>query len=104
MMVCQEIQDRIDKVWSDLQKLLFVEGISQIDLDNECAQWLEESVKADKEAFQDNETVGGDIIIRTDGLDGPSFRCDCGCNVFRKTVSGKYKCNSCGELYEGKDK
>jgi hypothetical protein len=51
-----------------------------------------------------NRTIGGDIIIKTDGLDGPSFRCYCGCNVFRKTACGKYKCNSCSELYSGEPK
>ena len=32
-----------------------------------------------------------------------SFRCDCGCNVFRrlKADRNKYVCNACGETYEG---
>lgn len=32
-----------------------------------------------------------------------SWRCECGCNVFRRTPARekKYKCNSCGSVYVG---
>jgi len=30
---------------------------------------------------------------------GKHFRCSCGGNVFRKRSDGKYRCNSCSELY-----
>ena len=33
-----------------------------------------------------------------------SYRCDCGCNVFSKLSKGKYKCNSCGDLYTAEEK
>ena len=35
-------------------------------------------------------------------IDGKSFRCECGCNIFRKSniVVGKYKCNACGATYK----
>lgn len=33
---------------------------------------------------------------------GKSFRCDCGCNVFKKSVEGQaYKCNACEAIYQG---
>lgn len=28
-----------------------------------------------------------------------SFRCDCGCNVFRKFAEHRYRCNSCEQTY-----
>lgn len=35
-------------------------------------------------------------------IDGRSFRCECGCNVFQKSVtkSDRYKCNSCDMVYQ----
>ena len=30
-----------------------------------------------------------------------SFRCDCGCNVFREIRPRTYRCNSCSALYRG---
>lgn len=30
-----------------------------------------------------------------------SFRCDCGCNVFRKIKKNKYKCNACEMIWVG---
>lgn len=39
-------------------------------------------------------------------IDGKAFRCECGCNVFRKSaiVTNRYKCNSCGATYIGESK
>lgn len=36
-------------------------------------------------------------------INGVSFRCDCGCNVFRKRVSdlSRYVCNSCQAVFVG---
>jgi len=35
-------------------------------------------------------------------INGKSFRCDCGCNVFRKESNGsRYKCNACEAQYIG---
>jgi predicted RNA-binding Zn-ribbon protein involved in translation (DUF1610 family) len=46
----------------------------------------------------------GDTMLYVD-WSKTSFRCDCGCNVFKKTEetaeSAKYKCNGCGEAYVG---
>lgn len=51
----------------------------------------------------DNSDV--DVMLYNNGRDKPSWRCECGCNVFRKIrESGNiriYKCNSCGGLVEG---
>jgi hypothetical protein len=34
--------------------------------------------------------------------DKKMFYCECRCNVFRKSLEGiYYKCNSCGNIYEG---
>lgn len=56
-----------------------------------------------------------DIMIRLPGSDH-SFRCDCGCNVFRnveepnfmpdgtgpvKINKNKFRCDSCGAVYIG---
>ena len=36
-------------------------------------------------------------------IEGKPFRCECGCNVFRKLLKEphKYVCNSCGAVYTG---
>jgi hypothetical protein len=31
---------------------------------------------------------------------GKGFRCSCGCNVFTKYETGRYRCNSCRVCYE----
>ena len=33
-------------------------------------------------------------------VDGKSFYCSCGCNVFTEYSKEKYKCNSCDTCYE----
>ena len=39
-------------------------------------------------------------------INGKFFRCDCGCNVFKKpkpvSQPGLFECNSCEALYDGK--
>jgi len=48
----------------------------------------------------------GDIMVK---VNGKTFRCECGCNVFRhpydpKTqtpILDKYNCNGCGTTYTG---
>lgn len=40
-----------------------------------------------------------DRIIK---VNGKSFRCECGCNVFRKSADDRYICNSCNAAYLGK--
>ena len=39
-----------------------------------------------------------DIFVK---VSGKSFRCDCGCNVFRSPAIKRYACNSCGAKYVG---
>jgi hypothetical protein len=41
-----------------------------------------------------------DVIVR---IQGKIFRCPCGCNVFRHPdgLPNIYRCNSCGNEYEG---
>lgn len=34
-------------------------------------------------------------------VNGSTFRCECGCNVFTEYSELKYSCNGCGELYKG---
>lgn len=41
-----------------------------------------------------------DVMVYVDGATR-SFRCDCGCNVFRKHPGGRYQCNSCRAVYVG---
>jgi hypothetical protein len=46
--------------------------------------------------FEDEDTM-----IRKPG-DCLSFRCECQCNVFKKSKCGNYfKCNSCNNIYHG---
>lgn len=33
-------------------------------------------------------------------INGQSYRCECGCNVFRWAYVDRLKCNGCGALYE----
>lgn len=41
-----------------------------------------------------------DVIIK---IEGKTFRCECQCNVFRKSINdeSKYRCNSCRAIYTG---
>lgn len=44
---------------------------------------------------------GQSTMIR---VQGKAFTCECGCNVFiiiRVKEPSQYKCNACGEIYEG---
>ena len=34
-------------------------------------------------------------------IGGKSFRCSCGCNVFKKAPPDRFKCNGCGAVYVG---
>lgn len=34
-------------------------------------------------------------------LQGAPYKCACGCNVFTKPTLNVYRCNACGECYEG---
>lgn len=34
-------------------------------------------------------------------IDGKSFRCPCGCNVFTKYDNLMYRCNACNTYYQG---
>lgn len=36
------------------------------------------------------------VMIR---IEGKPFRCDCGCNVFRKRAATQYSCNACDNWY-----
>lgn len=40
----------------------------------------------------------GDKMVK---IEGRSFRCECGCNVFRESLDepGLYKCNACSAYY-----
>ena len=48
--------------------------------------------------YLETDVLDPNVMIK---LDGNSFRCECGGNVFAKLRSGKYRCNSCEVLYEG---
>ena len=47
-----------------------------------------------------NGKLSGDTLLRVGGSE-ISFRCHCGCNVFRKVseMPLKYECNACGDWY-----
>lgn len=47
-------------------------------------------------------TEDKDTMVKLEGQ-SRSFRCSCGCNVFKKLVNPplRYKCNACNQLYQG---
>ena len=53
--------------------------------------------------------VATDVMVYLGKQREVSFRCPCGCNVFRhpndrasgKLIMNRYVCNSCGEQFEG---
>ena len=47
--------------------------------------------------------TGETVMIFLNGRDRPSFRCQCGCNVFMKDEpdGDVYTCNACGLEYRG---
>jgi len=52
--------------------------------------------KMDEISLSREET--GDCIIK---IDGKTFRCECGCNVFRRIGELRYECNSCRATFTG---
>lgn len=157
IMVCEEIEGRVAKVWYRFQSMVHrrVGKISQIMLDELCVEDLEHFMdnlevieksksgelitnsiflqlrkakvclpendyfqvaqavyKEAEKAFEEpdeeedgwEELDGKDIMIYENGRDKPSYRCPCGCNVFRKLKNGKFKCNSCSGTFEGEPK
>lgn len=55
------------------------------------------SLKDEELLIEDERTGENSFIV----IDGKDFKCGCGSNLFSKMKSGRYKCNSCGTLYEG---
>ena len=52
-----------------------------------------------KDKKEDNSKPG--IMVK---INGKSFGCNCGCNVFHhpeNEANNIYECNACGEWYEG---
>lgn len=58
-----------------------------------------DNISEDFELLLDKDaTVKTDSIVK---VQGKSFRCECGCNVFRKLIFRlAYKCNACEAIYE----
>lgn len=53
------------------------------------------------ESNRTTEQRAEDVIVK---IDGKSFRCACGANVFHHPNGDDksiYKCNACGEMYRG---
>ena len=57
-------------------------------------------IPAEKPGVIANELWSNDRFVK---IDGKTFRCDCGGNIFREslTFEGLYRCNSCGCDYRG---
>lgn len=45
IVVCRSFEERLDKVWSQLQSKLAVKGMSQYESDEYCVQFLERTLK-----------------------------------------------------------
>ena len=48
-----------------------------------------------------NGSWDGDLPNVMPRVNGKSFRCDCGCNVFKEISPKKFKCNSCSSIWSG---
>lgn len=46
-----------------------------------------------------DEVLTPNVMVK---IDGKTFRCECGANVFHKDEDGLYVCNGCSLVYEGK--
>lgn len=66
-----------------------------------CSEWADiRYFKAKNSQESKNELWSDDRFIK---IEGETFRCDCGCNVFRESLSfeGLFCCNSCNAHYRG---
>jgi hypothetical protein len=45
ILVCREVDRRLDEVWEKLQDSLRVQGLTKIELDERCAIFLEKCVE-----------------------------------------------------------
>jgi hypothetical protein len=48
----------------------------------------------------EDDPTPSDLMVYLEGSK-QSFRCPCGCNVFRAIGEHQYRCNSCLETYTG---
>jgi len=51
------------------------------------------------DALKQNEDDGLPNVMPR--VNGKSFRCECGCNVFKEVQPLRFKCNSCSATYSG---
>lgn len=49
----------------------------------------------------DKEIIEKNVFLK---VNGKSFLCECGCNVFHKHSETEYHCNSCNKQYYGEPK
>ena len=65
----------------------------------QCKLKMELKIEVTSKEFE--ETHGDQKMFYING-DKRSFRCECGCNVFRelKHKPSYYKCNACNNIYE----
>ncbi len=74
----------------------------------ECISCVREAIelihttraRIDTSPAEDLSTDSEDIVLR---VEGGFYRCACGCNVFRRAINRRYqyRCNACGNWYEG---
>lgn len=74
------------------------ESVYQVDSINEASiDLVAEIVEILEPRYSDEELPQGDVMVK---LQGVTYRCYCGCNVFRWIFTDVLKCNSCGSTFE----
>lgn len=93
-------QDSLKDQLADLAKIANRLGFC------DAADFLEgEYGDSKKESEKPEPLLGenGEVLQSTLKINGKSFRCNCGCNVFHRPDKNKpdiYKCNCCDTYYE----
>lgn len=62
-----------------------------------CKQAADEMLEDSDERIPDTPTM-----LRVGDGTSKCHKCECGANVFAKTIGGNYSCNGCLAVYEGK--
>lgn len=68
-----------------------------MNLSDYTIEQLEEEINSRERRADLGTLLDRNVIVK---IEGKSFRCPCGCNVFGKYDSGLFECNSCNERYE----
>ena len=91
--ICERV--RVKSIFADLPGLnsgVFEEGHILVD----CEQGYPCLLEAPLLMTQEEKNARPDALIR---VGGKNFRCDCGCNVFKRYDKTAYCCNGCEAIW-----